>query len=243
MCSPLRPKATPMRLLIFSILSAISLFASAAAPQSVAAADSVALAAQDTTTATTSNYIHRLERYKHLWQSLIPKGNKLQFAGNMGMFSLGPTWIYGKNRQWETTLMLGFIPKHSSDKVRLTFTLKEDFVPWSIKLPCRLSWIEFKPLATGIYLNTVLSNEFWTSLPKKYPNGYYWFATRLRPNIYLGERLEFNIPESRRQIAKSICVFYEISTCDYFIIQKIHNKHFSPEKFLTLSLGLQFEWL
>ena len=239
-----------MRLLIFSILSVVSLLVSVsavAAPQSSAAADSVSLAMLDSasapTTTTSTAYIRRLERYRHLWQNLIPKGVKLQFAGNMGMFSLGPTWIYGKNRQWETSLLFGFIPKHSSDKVRLTFTLKEDFVPWSIKLPRSLSWIEFKPLATGIYLNSVLSNEFWTSLPKKYPNGYYWFATRLRPNIYLGERLEFNIPESRRQLAKSICVFYEISTCDYYFVQRIHNKHFSPEKFLTLSFGLQFEWL
>lgn len=241
-----------MRSLIFSLLAASSVLVSArptAAPDSAVtaaiAADSVAVAAQPDSALThvPKSYVRRLERYRNIWMGLMPKGSKLQFAGNMGMLSTGPVWIYGKNRQWETSLLFGFIPKHSSDKARMTFTIKEDFVPWSIRLPKRLSCVEFKPLATGIYLNTVLSGEFWTNLPKKYPNGYYWFATRLRPNIYLGERLEITIPERRRFFAKSMSVFYEISTCDYYFIQKLHNKHFAPEKFLTLSFGLQIEWM
>ena len=187
-----------------------------------------------------SSYMHRVSNYNRAWHALIPKGSRIQYAGNMGAFSVGPIWKYGRNRQWETALQLGLIPRHGNGRAILALTLKEDFVPWSVTLGRRFS---FQPLATGLYLTTVFDSRFWTAQPGRYPKGYYWFATRLRPNIYLGERLEFNIPESRRQIAKSICVFYEISTCDYFIIQKIHNKHFSPEKFLTLSLGLQFEWL
>ncbi len=58
-------------------------------------------------------YVKRLEQYDKFWNSLKPDGLKLQYAGNMGMFSTGPVWRYGRNEQWETSLLFGFVPRHS----------------------------------------------------------------------------------------------------------------------------------
>lgn len=51
-------------------------------------------------------YKKRVEKYISRWEKLIPRYTKLQFAGSMGMLSLGTGWNYYRNH-WETDLYLG----------------------------------------------------------------------------------------------------------------------------------------
>ena len=76
----------------------------------------------------------------------------------MGLLSFGTGWDYGKRNQWETDLLLGFIPKYSSKKAKVTMTLKQNYMPWSINLGKGFST---EPLSCGLYLNTVFGNQFW----------------------------------------------------------------------------------
>lgn len=55
-------------------------------------------------------YDKRVHRYRRAWEALIPTHTKLQYAGGMGLLSWGIGWDYGKRGQWETDLLLGFIP-------------------------------------------------------------------------------------------------------------------------------------
>lgn len=57
-----------------------------------------------------SRYDKRVHRYRKHWESLIPTHTKLQFAGNMGLLSLGTGWDYGKRNQWETDIFSVFCP-------------------------------------------------------------------------------------------------------------------------------------
>lgn len=100
-----------------------------------------------------------------------------------------------------------------------------------------------EPLQTGIYLTTVFSGHFWTRQPKRYPGGYYWFSTRLRPNIFIGQRATVHLPDSKRRFTHSISLFYEISCCDFMLIQRATNSSLKSGDYLTLSLGLQLTWL
>ena len=159
----------------------------------------------------------------------------------MGLVSAGPSWIYGK-RHWETALMLGFVPKHQARRGMMTMTVKEDYIPWSIHVPVKGSIIDFQPLAAGIYFNTVFDHRFWNRQPSRYPKGYYWFSTRMRPNIYIGERIRLHIPKRQQRFGSAMSIFYEISACDFNIIQQVKNSYLSPDKYLTLSIGLQIEW-
>lgn len=185
-------------------------------------------------------YTKRLEKYERAWRYLIPAYAKIQYAGNMGMFSFGTGWQYGKNDQWETDLLFGFIPKHQSKKSKITFTIKQNFIPWKM---WKCDKFYFEPLSCGIYLNSVLSDEFWSSAPDKYPNGYYWFSTKVRTNIFIGERFTLLVPAKKREFARSITFFYEVSTHDFAIIQAIKNSRLTPKDYLTLSFGIKFNWL
>ena len=185
----------------------------------------------------TSRYKKRVEGYRNLWESLMPTYTKLQYAGGMGLMNVGFGWSYGKNHQWETDAFFGFIPRYSSDNAKMTFTLKQNYIPWRIKLNDTFT---FEPLECGLYFNTVFSDEFWTKEPDRYPKGYYNFSTRVRTHAFVGQRLRFNIPDKKRLFARSITAFYEISSCDLYIVSAFTN-HLNPDDYLRLSFGLKFD--
>jgi len=185
----------------------------------------------------TNSYKKRVEGYRSMWESLMPTYTKLQYAGGMGLINAGFGWSYGKNNQWETDILFGIIPKYSSDNAKMTFTLKQNYIPWRKKLNDSFT---FEPLECGLYFNTVFSDEFWTKEPDRYPKGYYNFSTRVRTHAFIGQRLRFNIPDKKRLFARSITAFYEISSCDLYIVSAFTN-HLNPDDYLRLSFGLKFD--
>lgn len=208
-------------------------------------ADSLSLAEVHAT-----RYDQRIERYRRHWAALIPTQFIIQNAGNMGTLSAGIGWDYGKRNQWETDLLIGFIPKHQTDRLKITMTLKENYIPWSIALTCtdkseycrryKGSW-SFAPLTASLYLNTVFGHEFWQSQPGRYPDNYYQFmSTKFRWNFALGQRLTFHIPESKRRRNRSVSIFYEVSTCDLYLRSKIMGNGISWSDIFGLSLGVRF---
>ena len=80
---------------------------------------------------------HRWDKRKHLryderWERLKPTHLKWQYAGGMGLNSVGVGWDYGRRCQWETDFQVGFLPAKYAEKFRLTFTVKQNYIPWSI---------------------------------------------------------------------------------------------------------------
>lgn len=185
----------------------------------------------------TNRYKRRINKYQELWESLIPTYTKAQYAGGMGLVNFGFGWSYGKNDQWETDVFLGFIPRYSSDQSKITMTLKQNFIPWQKPLNNSLT---LEPLTCSLYFNTVFSDEFWTNEPDRYPKGYYGFSTRVRTHLSVGQRLRFMIPDKKRIFARSITAFYEIGTCDLYVVSAFTN-HLSPDDYLRLSFGLKFD--
>lgn len=185
-------------------------------------------------------YDYRVERFRTGWARIIPSHSKAQLAGNMGLLSFGIGWDYGKNNQWETDVMYGFIPKNSSKKAKITMTVKQNYMPWNLDLNNNFS---VEPLACGLYLNTVFGDQFWVSEPERFPKGYYGFSSKIRIHIYLGQRLTYKIDPAHRFFAKSISFFYELSTCDLYFISAVTNKYLRPRDYLSLSFGLKFQWL
>ena len=183
-----------------------------------------------------NKYDKRIHRYRGHWEKLIPTHTKVQFAGNMGLLSFGTGWDYGKKNQWETDVFLGFIPKYDSKRTKVT--IKQNYMPWSLNLGRGFST---EPLTCGIYFNTVFGNEFWVHEPDRYPKGYYGFSSKLRSHIFLGQRLTYDIDPQRRYTAKSITFFYELSTCDLYLISAATNSYLRPRDYLSLSFGLKLQ--
>lgn len=192
------------------------------------------------TTNTKSRYDRRIHRYRKQWNSLIPTQHVMQFCGNMGLVSVGIGWDYGRRRQWETQLLFGFVPKYDSHNAKITMTVKQNYIPWSIFISN--VW-NIEPLQCGIYLNTVFGHDFWTKQPTKYESGYYPFSTRLRPNVFVGERFTKAVPNNRRKYIKSLSFFYELSTNDIYVMHLIHTGSMGFWDLFGLSLGIKAQLL
>ncbi len=186
------------------------------------------------------SYEERIEKYQKGWSKLIPRYAKMQYAGSMGLISLGTGWNYGKKDQWETDLMFGWIPQYSTEHGKLCITLKENFTPWEIKLGEKGFFLE--PLSCGIYVNSVLDDDFWVKEPGKYPNAYYNFSTKVRFNFFVGQRISYEIPAEKRKQTKLISFFYEISSNELYIISAVGNSYLKPTDYLHLSLGVKMQW-
>ena len=207
----------------------------------VASADTlIAVEKPDTNLTKPTRYMRNSLRARQRWERLIPTYSKIQYAGNMGLLSFGTGWDYGKRNQWETDFFLGFVPKYSSKKTKITMTLKQNFIPWDITLG---KGFILEPLTCGMYVNTVFGSQFWVSEPDRYPKGYYGFSSKVRFHVFAGQRLEYDIPSHRRLFARSVTVFYEISTCDLYLISAVQNSYLRPRDYLSLSFGLKFQWL
>lgn len=192
-----------------------------------------------------SNTIHtrydfRTHRYRQRWETLIPTHTKIQFAGNMGLISAGIGWDHGKRGEWETDLLLGILPKYEGRRGYMTMTVKETYTPWSVRLSDH--WA-LEPLSTGMYINTIFGEEFWRKQPKKYPKSYYGFQTKVHFNLFIGQRLTLRLHKAGESDSRALTLFYEVSTCDFFLISAITNRYMRPTDFLTLSFGMKIQML
>lgn len=113
-----------------------------------------------------------------------------------------------------------------------------DYLPWSFNLGKGFST---EPLSCGMYFNTVFGNEFWVHEPDRYPKGYYGFSSKLRAHVFLGQRFTYDIDPQQRHTAKAITFFYELSTCDLYLISAVTNGYLRPRDYLSLSFGLKLQ--
>lgn len=180
--------------------------------------------------------IEKEEKIRKKWGNLMPLQNKLQFAGSMGMFSASVGWYYGKKNQWETDFFLGFIPKMDKQERHVTLTFKETYTPWKIQLNERFS---YEPLTTGLYFNKIFGEYFWSKLPEKYPEGYYFWAVNTRFNIFAGQAINFKLDKATLY-GKELSFYYELSTNDLYVISAIGNESISPLDIIGLSLGIRY---
>lgn len=221
-----------LRNVVFSLLwGAAGLVSAQTSP------DSSVLSRLDETEFDPSVYERRKVKRIHRWERLIPSHYKVQFAGSIGMFSIGPGWTYGRSNQWETDLMFGFLPKFESDEMKLVFTIRESYVPWNLQIGH--SDYAFKPLTCGLFLSSVLNHDFWVSEPGRYPGGYYGFSTRIRSNLFLGQRITYYRPEAKRTFAQGLSLYYELSVCDTDLLTFFGDKCIKFKEILSLALGLK----
>lgn len=183
-------------------------------------------------------YERKIDKYQNAWLKLIPRYSKLQFAGGIGMFSGGMGWDYGKHKCWETDLLLGYIPSfsHEGDN-KLSFTVKQNYLPWNIGLG--KGW-SLQPLTCGAYINTVFDDDFWAKEPKRYPSSYYKFSTKVRSHVFLGQRITLS---DKQNSNRSVSLYYEFSTCDLYLVSAFSNKYIRPKDILSLSFGVKVQFL
>ena len=169
------------------------------------------------------------------WARLIPTHIKLQYAGGMGLLSAGVGWDYGKRAEWETDLLWGFLPACYADEARMTFTLRQNYIPWSVRIGRR---VDLEPLTCAMYINKISGDEFWDREPGRYPhgeNGYYCFSSRTRVHLNVGQRLTLQTPNAGA--IRSLSLYYEFGVNDLMLISKFNNSTLALSDIVHFSVG------
>jgi len=167
---------------------------------------------------------------------LVPDMLNLQCGGDMGLPTIGIGWQYGRAEHFETELMGGLVPKYSSSSAKAIFTLKENYVPWHIRIST--SRFSIEPLTISLFFTYTASDKLWVKQPSRYPPKYYVLPTKIRTNLSLGQRIKFELPNDKAFV-KSITAFYELCTCDYYVLSAAGNSSLHLSDFLTLTLGVK----
>lgn len=59
--------------------------------------------------------------------------------------------------------------------------------------------------------------------------------------MFLGQRLRYNIPTRNRLYNKSVTLYYELSTCDLYLVSAIPNSNVRLSDILSLCFGVRME--
>lgn len=169
------------------------------------------------------------------WKRLVPTHYKVQYAGGMGIGSVACGWDYGRWNRWETDFQVGYLPEKFSDGPHVTFTLKQNYIPWNIRCCDRLG---IEPFSCGLYLSYISGGDYWVSEPSKY-GSYYRFASRLRLYLYVGQRATFYLPREKG-LLQSVSLYYELSCKDLDLISKATNRSLRFSDVFYFSLGVKF---
>ena len=98
-----------------------------------------------------------------------------------------------------------------------------------------------QPLTTGLFFNTISGDDFWRNEPDKYPKRYYGFSTKVRSNVFIGQRWRYSVPTRKRRLHSAISAYYELSSCDLYIVSKAVNHDYPWSRTLSLAFGLRWE--
>ena len=170
-------------------------------------------------------------------QRLLPTHIKLQYAGGMGLASLGMGWDYGRSNQFETDLQVGFIPAKYSSVSRAVFTLKQNWMPWNIRCT---DWLGIEPFSCGLYASIIsgTTQNYWFLEPSKYGGPYYRFATRVRLHLYVGQRISL-YRSATDAVVDRLTLYYELSAGELDLVAKMTNRHLHLDDIVYFSFGVK----
>lgn len=162
--------------------------------------------------------------------ALVPDHSKIQYAGSMGLISASVGWQY-LNGKMETDYYFGYLPRSMGFSNSLTTSLEQTYIPWEINND---DGSFFNPLITGIYINRVFGNNYYTDLPSKYPDDYYWWMSAVRINFFIGSRLIF---ENEGERVPDVGIYTRINTNDLYLVSAIENDSIKLFDIIKISLG------
>jgi hypothetical protein len=165
----------------------------------------------------------------------LPDQAVVQFAGNIGLFSAGPGYIL-KRGKINLDFLYGYTPSFEAETSIHTVTLKFTYSRWHRKVAPVYIWEPFK---FGLGISYSLGSQFYTTLPKRYPDGYYFWPTSFRLTPFISTSLSKAVG-TEYTLVKRVQAYGEIGTHDLAILSIINNKALKPWDIISFALGARF---
>ena len=162
----------------------------------------------------------------------LPDHITVQFAGNIGMLSAGPGYSY-LNDQVNTDILYGFVPGFETNTSIHILTAKNYYTPFRVDLNETYQWEALK-IGTGVSYS--FGQQFFTSLPKRYPDNYYWWASSLRFTPFIGTAISAKVGNDAT-IVKRLQFYTELGTTDLDLVSKFDNASLPLFDIFNLAIG------
>jgi hypothetical protein len=158
-------------------------------------------------------------------KNYLPAQVNLQFAGNIGMFSFGPSWnILGNKAILGITS--GFVPKFEAEQAIFITALKAYYTP---HFNLEFKNFTIKPLSAGLAFSYTFGNRFNKYQdPNNYPLGYYWWNPSSRFGLLY--QAEINTKKDSKFI-NALSFYIEASIWDLDLYSYFGNYNYSYLKF------------
>ena len=163
----------------------------------------------------------------------VPDYVKAQFAGNIGLFSVGAGYqLFDKVLY--TELLYGYVPEFASkaDDIHL-ITIKNTFPLFRKKIGENLTITPIAGIATTLDIGT---NSF-TTLPSKFPEGYY-YPTAVHFTLYGGALIHKDFKKSKT--FKGVDFYLEFGTVESYLWYALANREVDLLDVFSLDVGVNF---
>ncbi len=172
------------------------------------------------------------KEYKRPWY--VPDQAVVQFAGNIGFLSAGLGYSL-KQDKINLDFLYGFTPGFEAQTNIHTVTGKFTYSPWRKNVNQRYTW---EPFQFGAGINYSLGPQFYTTLPKHYPDGYYFWTTSFRLLPFISTAMSKNLGNTTSSVGiKKVRVYLEVGTHDLAVLSVATNKTLNPWDIISLAMG------
>lgn len=163
----------------------------------------------------------------------IPTHIRLQFAGNIGMFSAGPSWTLLKNNV-ELVYSIGYVPEFAARRDIYITAIKGIYTP---KLDI-IKEITIKPLSVGVVVSYTFGDRYSKYQDtNKYSKEYYWWNTSYRVGLLY--EAEFYI-KTNKKLIKGLSIYFEANLWDLYLVSQFYTSntsYFNLWDITTFGLG------
>jgi hypothetical protein len=115
-------------------------------------------------------------------------------------------------------LLVGYVPAFTGSKTLETVTVKFTVSPFEI--PINKSVTLF-PLTSGVYFSYTPGEEYSSTLPSWYPDGYYWWSEAIRTNIFIG--VAARVAGNRIKAGSFVTPYFEMGTNEIKLVSYAQN--------------------
>lgn len=163
----------------------------------------------------------------------VPDYAKVQFAGNIGLVSVGVGYRLF-NKVLYSELLYGYVPESvsKSDKIQL-ITIKNTFPILTKEIGSNLT---ISPIAGFTASLDIRTNSF-TKLPNKFLNKYY-ISNPVHFTLFTGASVHTDFINSK--IFKGADFYFEVGTVETYLWYAIRSKEVSLNDVFSTAIGMNF---
>lgn len=158
------------------------------------------------------------------FSSLASMKSKLQYAGEIGVISLGVG--YQVNRRYDFSLMYGVVPEEFNTNKVETYTFKNQLNLFILETP-QINVITY----SGVAIYYVTGKGINSGQAEVYPTGYYRL-TSVRGLLFLGSELRF---------LQQLGMYFESGINDVWLVNYWNNREqINMTNYISLALGWNY---